>query len=128
MKVVRWTEMSDLGPVPGVSERAMGAGAGTTGVWLARITAEPGSGISPVHHHRESEAVVTVLSGTLTIFHGESCRERIELGPGDFLFIPPFTLHAEGNLGNEPADIVMARSTAEPIAEYHPELAVGALT
>ena len=40
------------------------------------------------------------------------------------LFIPPFTLHAETNLGPEPLELVMARSTPEPIAEWHPELNV----
>jgi len=65
-----------------------------------------------------------VLSGTLSIIHGPGLRDRIDLGPGDFLFIPPFTLHAETNLGPEPAELVMARSTPEPIAEWHSELRV----
>ena len=124
MRVVRGSEARNSAPVPGLVEFAMGADAGTQGVWLARITAAPGSGISPVHHHRESEALVHVLSGTLTFFQGPELRERIDLEAGDFLFIPPWTIHAEANLGDRPAEIVMARSTAKPISEIQPELRV----
>jgi uncharacterized RmlC-like cupin family protein len=124
MNVMRGDEVENSAPVPGMTEYAVGTKAGARGVWLAHVTTPPGSGISPVHHHRESEALIHMLSGTLTIIHGPELRDRIDLGPGDFLFIPPFTLHAETNLGPEEAELVMARSTPEPIAEWHPELNV----
>jgi len=124
LRVIRRAEMSNSAPAPGLTEFAAGKGAGTQGVWLARVTASPGSGVSPVHHHRESEALVYVLSGTLTFVFGRELRERIDLRAGDFLFIPPRTLHAEANLGLVPAEVVMARSTPEPITEWHRELRV----
>ncbi|HEX2647997.1 MAG TPA: cupin domain-containing protein [Candidatus Dormibacteraeota bacterium] len=126
MRVIRRAEMSNSAPAPGLTEFAAGKGAGTEGLWLARITASPGSGVSPVHHHRESEALVCVLSGTLTFVFGPELRDRVDVGPGDFLFIPPQTLHAEANLGHVPADVIMARSTPDPISEYHRELRVPA--
>jgi len=126
MRVIRRAEMSNSAPAPGLMEFAAGKDAGTQGLWLARITAAPGSGVSPVHHHRESEALVYVLSGTLTFVFGPELRERVDVDAGDFLFIPPRTLHAEANLGLVPAEVVMARSTPEPLTENHRELRVPA--
>lgn len=126
MKTLKRTEVGNSAPVSGLTEFAVGGGAGAKGVWLARITAEPGSGVSPVHHHCESEAIVHVISGTLTFLFGDDLTERIDLEAGDFLFIPPYALHAEANLGSIPAEIVMARSTPRPIAEHHRELRVPA--
>ena len=124
MQVVRKSEMKNSAPVPGMAEFAVGRDLGARGVWLARITASTGTGMSPVHHHRDSEALVCVLAGTVTFVYGTELRDRIDLRAGDFLFIPAWTLHAEGNLGPEPVEMVMARSTPEPIAEFHPEIRV----
>lgn len=117
MHVVRRSEMENSGPVPGLTEYALGARAGAQGVWLARILAAPGVGVSPVHHHRESEALVCILSGTMTFIHGPYLRDRVDLNEGDFLFIPAWEVHAEANLGPEPVDMVMARSTPTPIMD-----------
>jgi uncharacterized RmlC-like cupin family protein len=116
--------MTNQTPAPGVVEFAVGGDVGTSGVWLGHVTASPGSGISPVHHHRESEALVYVLVGTMTFIYGEGLKNRVDLTAGDFLFIPPWTLHAEANFGEVPAELVMARSTPRPIAEWHPEVQV----
>ncbi len=124
MQVVRRSDVKNSGPVPGMTEYALGARAGAHGVWLARITAAAGVGVSPVHHHRESEALVYVLSGTMTFIHGPQLRDRLDLNAGDFLFIPAWEIHAEANLGSEAVDMMMARSTPEPIMEAQPELRV----
>ena len=124
MQVVRRSEMQNSAPVPGMTEYALGARAGAHGVWLARITALPGVGVSPVHHHRESEALVYMLSGTMTFIYGPQLRDRVDLNAGDFLFIPAWEVHAEANLGPEPVDMVMARSTPEPTMEAQPDLRV----
>lgn len=126
MRIIRRSEISNSAPAAGLTEFAVGKGVGTQGLWLARITAAPGGGVSPVHHHRESEALVYVLAGTLTFVFGPELRERVDVDAGDFLFIPPWTLHAEANLGRVPVEVVMARSTPDPITEYHRELHVSA--
>jgi len=103
--------MTNKAPAPGVVEFAVGGDVGTSGVWLGHVTASPGVGMSPVHHHRESEALVYVLAGTMTFIYGEGMKDRIDLTAGDFLFIPPGLPHQPINLSaDEPAMAVVARN------------------
>jgi uncharacterized RmlC-like cupin family protein len=106
-------------PAAGISGRTVGA----QHLWLG-TTAPPAGQVSGVHHHGASETAVYVLRGRITLFFGEGLRERLELQAGDFGFVPAWAIHAEGNLGAEAAEVVLARSTPEAIAVDLPELRV----
>jgi uncharacterized RmlC-like cupin family protein len=106
-------------PAAAISGRTVGA----QHLWLG-TTAPPAGRVSGVHHHGASETAVYVLRGRLTLFFGEGLRQRLELQAGDFGFVPAWAIHAEGNLGAEAAEVVLARSTPEAIAVDLPELRV----
>jgi uncharacterized RmlC-like cupin family protein len=96
---------------------------GSANLWLARIVSAPHL-VSPVHHHGESEAAFYVLRGSLSFFFGEGLRQRVDLSAGDSIYIPAWTIHAEGNLGAAECDVIAARSTATPTSFHLPELRI----
>jgi uncharacterized RmlC-like cupin family protein len=49
------------------------------------------------------------------VFLEDGAERRIETGPGDYVFVPPYVPHREENPGDEPAVVVLARSTQEGI-------------
>ncbi len=51
----------------------------------------------PLHYHEEQDDTFYVLEGLLTVQAGE---EILDLGPGDFLSIPPGVAHTFDNLHN----------------------------
>ncbi len=62
---------------------------------------------TPVHVHHRTDETFYVLSGQLTLwvegrFH--------ELNPGDYVFIPRGTPHAQGNRGAEPTRLLLTVS------------------
>lgn len=71
------------------------------------------------HHHGESETGIFVASGhpAFVFLDPETGEEkRIETGPGDYVYVPPWTPHREENPSpDEPAVVVIARSTQEAI-------------
>jgi uncharacterized RmlC-like cupin family protein len=78
------------------------------------------------HHHGESETAIYVLRGSPEFVFLDSetgAERRITAGPGDYVFVPPFTPHREEN--NDPdneAVVVIARSTQEAIVVNLPSL------
>ncbi|MBO0683036.1 MAG: cupin domain-containing protein, partial [Candidatus Dormibacteraeota bacterium] len=76
------------------------------------------------HHHGESETAIYVVSGHPAFVFLEDGRERrIEAGPGDYVFVPPFVPHREENPSpDEEAVVVIARSTQEAIVVNLPGL------
>lgn len=67
---------------------------------------------SACHLHRGIESAGYVASGAIGFWWGECLEHYAELGPGDFAHIPPDLPHVVGNIGGEPAVIVVAHSAA----------------
>ncbi|MDB5083186.1 MAG: cupin [Bacilli bacterium] len=79
-------------------------------LWMGRVTSAPGKE-SGAHHHGEAETGVYILSGHTRIFYGERYKEYVELGPGDFMYVPPFIPHIEKNISDtEPVEFVAVRN------------------
>ncbi len=93
--------------------RYTGIDAGTAGaqrVWLGRVIGHAGMNSGP-HHHGASETAVYVLRGRARIHYGEGFREYVEIGPGDFAFVPAYLPHVEANVSpDEPVEFIVARS------------------
>jgi uncharacterized RmlC-like cupin family protein len=72
----------------------------------------------------KSETAIFVLSGHPDfVFHDGQHEVRIATDPGDYVFIPPYLPHREENPSpDEPATVVIARSTQEAIVVNLPEL------
>lgn len=88
---------------------------GSEALWAGVMLAEPGTA-SSVHHHGPQETVVYVLSGPSRVRWGSRLEHEVDLEPGDFVFIPPYTPHQEINpSSDEPARWVVVRSGGEAV-------------
>lgn len=87
---------------------------GSSELWMGLTTAPTGM-VSGVHHHGDSETALYVERGNVTFFTGEGLRDRVDAGPGDFVFIGPGAVHVEANFSGEEAVFIVARSTQEAI-------------
>ncbi len=118
LRHVRATELSaDTGQTPGMSRReAVSAQTvGSERVWMGQTTVAPRTA-SANHHHGDSETAIYVVSGHPVFVFAEDGREvRLTPGPGDYVFVPPFTPHREENPTDDEAVVVLARSSQEAI-------------
>ncbi|MFE6664895.1 cupin domain-containing protein [Streptomyces sp. NPDC057697] len=100
-----------------------GGTVGSKKLWMGLVENPPLS-TTDNHHHGDSEAGIYVVSGhPVFVYHDGEREVRICAGPGDFLLVPPFVPHREENPDpDEPAVVVIARTTQEPIKVSVPEL------
>ncbi|XXZ47833.1 cupin domain-containing protein [Streptomyces cavourensis] len=110
--------------------RRFAAISGTTGskkLWMGQTHVAPATSSSD-HHHGASETAIHVVSGhpEFVFLHdsGDEPQEvRLRASPGDYIFVPPFVPHREGNPDpSEAAVVVIARSTQEAIVVNLPRL------
>lgn len=81
-------------------------------IWMGYVSTPVGSK-SAAHHHGDCESAIYVLRGRCRFYYGENLRETVEVGAGDFIYVPPLAIHAEENIGDEPLDFIVARNCAE---------------
>lgn len=73
----------------------------------------PPGGVAYAHIHVDFEVMLYILAGHVRHEFGEGCREALENGPGDFIFIAPGVPHEVFNMSDtEPVVAVVARSDA----------------
>jgi uncharacterized RmlC-like cupin family protein len=95
---------------------------GTEKIWLGENHVGPEMN-SGDHHHGEAETGIYVVSGhPVFVFLEDGEERRIETGPGDYIFVPPYVPHREENPHTEPAVVVLARSTQDGIVVNLPSL------
>jgi len=89
---------------------------GSRKIWMGESHVAPGM-ISSDHHHGEAETGIYVVSGhPVFVFLEDDVERRVETGPGDYVYVPPYVPHREENpSGHEEAVVVLARSTQEGI-------------
>jgi uncharacterized RmlC-like cupin family protein len=88
---------------------------GSRKLWMGRAHVAPGMS-SGDHHHGEAETGIYVVSGQpVFVFLEDGAERRVEAGPGDYIYVPPFVPHREENPGSEETVVVLARSTQEGI-------------
>lgn len=66
------------------------------GLWFGRVHTGPGES-SGAHHHGEAETGGYVLKGRGYIRTGQRYEEILYIEEGDFVYVPPFVPHIEGN-------------------------------
>lgn len=66
------------------------------GLWYGRVHTAVGE-ISDAHHHGEAETGGFILKGRGFIRFGERYEEVVYMEEGDFVYVPPFVPHIEGN-------------------------------
>ncbi len=103
---------------PGMTrlEAISGHRVGSVNLWMGETHVAPSTN-SGDHHHGEAETAIYVVSGTPRFVFLEGGEERVlQTGPGDYVFVPPYTPHREENPSpDEPALVVIARTTQEGI-------------
>lgn len=106
VRLIRPEDRTEGQPTPGMHrERA----ADTDRSWAGYVTTEPGM-VSGWHHHGDYESHIYVLSGALRMESGPGGHEVVEAQPGDFVFVPPHTVHREGNPASEEAALIVVRA------------------
>jgi uncharacterized RmlC-like cupin family protein len=99
---------------------------GSRKLWMGRAHVGPGMS-SGDHHHGEAETgiyIVYIVSGhPVFVFLEDDAERRVETGPGDYIYVPPYVPHREENPSpDEEAIVVLARSTQEGIVVNLPSL------
>jgi uncharacterized RmlC-like cupin family protein len=115
---------SDTAQTPGMKrfEALSARYGGTERLWLGENHVGPNMN-SGDHHHGPAETGIYVVSGHPEFVFLENGEERrIKTGPGDYVFVPPFTPHREENPHPEAAIVVLARNTQEGIVVNLPSL------
>jgi uncharacterized RmlC-like cupin family protein len=118
LRVVRPAERdTSTAQTPGM-RRAAGVAASTVGaekIWVGHVTMEPGI-TSGVHHHGPLESSIYVISGRARFRYGDRLENEVEVGPGDFVYVPPQAIHQEINADAvAPVEMIVARDGQENI-------------
>jgi uncharacterized RmlC-like cupin family protein len=103
---VRANELTDGPATPGMSRRQAVA---TDLVWAGLVHTQPGA-VSGWHHHGDHESVIYVLSGALRMEFGAHGEDVFDALPGEFVYVPPYSVHREGNVTDRLATLVVTRS------------------
>jgi mannose-6-phosphate isomerase-like protein (cupin superfamily) len=87
---------------------------------LFRWDIEPGAGGAAPHFHRNFSESFYVLSGTVSLYDGESWVEARE---GDFLYVPEGGVHGFRNERDERASMLILFAPGEARESFFEELA-----
>jgi uncharacterized RmlC-like cupin family protein len=106
VEVISEAGLVDADPTPGMRRRRAFT---TPQVWAGMVHTEVGM-VSGWHHHGDHDTMLYVLAGRLRLEFGPGGTDAVEAGPGDFLRVPPNTVHRESNPAAEPSTAVIARA------------------
>jgi uncharacterized RmlC-like cupin family protein len=105
IQVIRAVDLEPADPTPGMDRsRAFEHGL----LWAGQVVTAPGA-VSGWHHHDLNESSLYIVSGVLRL-ECEGVEGYLDAGPGDFVRVPPFTVHRESNPTDAPSLAVVARS------------------
>jgi len=91
---------------PGISAESAGSG----GLHLQMVVLPPGAW-AKAHKHEAHETAIYVLSGLSAMWFGPSLEEHVEVGAGDYLYIPADMPHQPYNpSATETCTAVIART------------------
>ncbi|HKS91172.1 MAG TPA: cupin domain-containing protein [Tepidiformaceae bacterium] len=124
VKVIRKDER-DCGTAqtPGMVREAgiSAALCGSDGLWMGTATNEPGA-VAGAHHHGSNESGIYILRGRLRFRWGDTLENVVDVGPGDFVFVPPYEVHMEENIdADNDAELILARNSQEAIVVNVPD-------
>ena len=118
LRVVRPHERDkSTAQTPGM-QREAGVAASTVGaekIWVGHVTMAPGM-TSGAHHHGPVESSIYVISGRARFRFGEKLEQQVDVGPGDFVYVPPQAIHQEINVDDvAPVEMIVARDGQENV-------------
>ena len=90
-------------------------------IWMGWVSTDVGVQAG-AHHHGDCESAIYVISGHVRFSWGERLQHSAEVGPGDFLFVPPNEIHMEENLSDtEPVELLVSRGCTEMLVVNVPD-------
>jgi uncharacterized RmlC-like cupin family protein len=81
--------------------------------WAGWIRNDAGD-VSGWHHHAANETYVYLIRGSLTVDFGPGGAESVVASAGDFVFIPPQTIHRESTGQDSDIEALVLRVGGEP--------------
>jgi uncharacterized RmlC-like cupin family protein len=114
----------DTAQTPGMRrfEAISGKRSGSRKIWMGKTHVAPGM-VSGDHHHGEAETGIYVVSGRpVFVFLEDGAERRVQTGPGDYIYVPPYVPHREENPTDEEAVVIIARSSQEGVVVNLPSL------
>ena len=88
---------------------------GSEGVFMTRQKIPPGMYSTP-HWHVNCETAMYILQGPIVMAYGEKLEHVHEVETGDFLYVPPRSIHQISNPRDDrDAEVVLCRNAAEEI-------------
>jgi uncharacterized RmlC-like cupin family protein len=125
LRVVRSSELTgQTNQTTGMTryEAISGKTVGSEKLWTGETHVGPATN-SGDHHHGEAETSIYVVSGHPVFVFAKGQEEiRVETSPGDYIFVPPYLPHREENPSDEPAVVVISRTSQEGIVVNLPSL------
>jgi uncharacterized RmlC-like cupin family protein len=100
------TTRQGLSQFEGISAESAGSRA-----LCAHLLAIPPGGRAKAHRHAGHETAIYIVEGRAVLWFGEELESRVDMGPGNFLYIPPDVPHVPANASDtEWARGVVART------------------
>ena len=97
-------------PTPGMHrEEAVS----TDGLWAGFVRTDAGA-TTAWHHHGDYESTIYVAHGQCRLESGPGGGEIFDAGPGDFVYVPPWSIHRELNPGDEECHLIVFRAGSGP--------------
>lgn len=120
LKGLQVNRCADLDAAPGQTKNAVRISGVSTqnsqveGLWFGKVHTGPGE-VSDPHHHGEAETGGYVLQGRGFIRSGDGYGDIVYLEAGDFVYVPPFLPHIEGNASRTQELVWLTTRTPENI-------------
>lgn len=105
VRVIRAADLTPSDPTPGMSRRRAFE---LPTLWAGQVVTAAGA-VSGWHHHDKNETSLYVVSGVLRL-ECEGMDGFTDALPGDFIYVPAFTVHRESNPGDVESLAVIARA------------------
>ena len=83
-------------------------------IWFGKVYTGPGE-VSGAHHHGEAQTGGYIFKGRGYIRYGDRYENIVYMEEGDFVFVPPFMPHIEGNASKTEELIWMTTRTPDNI-------------
>src|SRR5207302_744558 len=99
-------ELREGHPTPGMVRREA---VSTEGMWSGLVHTDAGM-MSGWHHHGEFETTIYVVSGAMRLEFGPGGASAIDVGPGEFVYVPKHAVHREANPTGEQGTAVIVRA------------------
>jgi len=106
VRLITPAEFTPGHPTPGMQREEA---ASADGIWTGLVHTHAGMQ-GAWHHHGEYQTSLYILSGAMRLDFGPGGTQSVDAGPGDFVFVPKWVVHREGNPSTESATAVITRA------------------